>query len=166
MRPRFFPPETKASIWTLPVPAERAEGLRRWKLQCRKSEHDPVFPIPDGQPMHRSTALRHGLWPALRRAGLRRVHMHSLRHSFASALVMAGISGDRGSGAAWTLQSGGDPEGLPHRFRNVETDSVDRLARTLLAGSKICPVSLDAFKVRWRQSSTTVNFVGRRGLTY
>jgi integrase len=94
VRPRFFPPKTKAGIRTLPIPAELAGGLRRWKPQCRESEHDLVFPMPDGQPMHRSTALRYGLWPALRRAGLRRVHMHSLRHSFASALGRGGSAGD------------------------------------------------------------------------
>ncbi len=53
-------------------------------------EHDLVFAMPDGQPMHRSAALRYGVWPALSRAGLRRVNMHWLRHSFASALIMAG----------------------------------------------------------------------------
>jgi len=37
--------------------------------------------------MHRSNVLRYGLYPALRRAGLRRVDMHSIRHSFASALI-------------------------------------------------------------------------------
>jgi len=35
-------------------------------------------------------ARRRGLYPALRRAQLRRVNMHSLRHSFASALIAAG----------------------------------------------------------------------------
>ncbi len=40
--------------------------------------------------MRRSIALRRGLRPALRRAGLRQVNMHSLRHSFASALIMRG----------------------------------------------------------------------------
>src|SRR5271167_4214116 len=65
-------------------------ALRRWKLQCPQSEHDLVFAIRDGQPMHRSTALRYGLRPALNRAGLRRVNMRSLRRSFASALIIAG----------------------------------------------------------------------------
>ena len=69
VRPRFFPPKTKAGVRTLPIPMELAGALRRWKLQCPQSEHDLVFAMPDGQPMHRSTALRYGLWPALSRAG-------------------------------------------------------------------------------------------------
>lgn len=90
VRPRFYPPKTKAEIRTLPIPVELAGALRRWKLQSPRNELDLIFPMRDGQPMHRSTALRYGLWPALSRAGLRRVNMHSLRHSFASALFMAG----------------------------------------------------------------------------
>jgi integrase len=90
VRPRFFPPKTKAGVRTLPIPTELAGALRRWKLQSPQSEHDLAFPMPDGQPMHRSTAPRYGLWPALSRAGIRRVNMHSLRHSFASALIIAG----------------------------------------------------------------------------
>ena len=46
--------------------------------------------MPPGEMSVSSNALRRGLWPALRRAGLRRVNMHSLRHSFASALIAAG----------------------------------------------------------------------------
>jgi len=45
----------------------------------------------------RSNALRYGLWSALRRAELRRVNMHSLRHSFASALIMGSGVGKVGT---------------------------------------------------------------------
>ena len=40
VRPRFFPPKTKAGVRTLPIPMELAGALRRWKLQCPQSEHD------------------------------------------------------------------------------------------------------------------------------
>ena len=147
VRPRFFPPKTKAGVRTLPIPMELAGALRRWKLQCPQSEHDMVFPMPDGQPMHRSTALRYGLWPALSRAGLRRVNMHSLRHSFASALIMAGapvteVQSLLGhSSPAVTLKV------YSHWFKNVETDSVDRLAKSLTTGSKNLGHFLDTLEV-------------------
>jgi hypothetical protein len=64
--------------------------LKHWQIACPPSEHDLVFPNAEGYPVRRSLALRRGLWPALRPAGLRRVNMHSLRHSFASALIAAG----------------------------------------------------------------------------
>ena len=153
VRPRFFPPKTKAGVRTLPIPMELAGALRRWKLQCPQSEHDVVFPMPDGQPMHRSTALRYGLWPALSRAGLRRVNMHSLRHSFASALIMAGapvteVQSLLGhSSPAVTLKV------YSHWFKNVETDSVDRLAKSLTTGSKNLGHFLDTLEVALKSNT-------------
>jgi len=132
VRPRFYPPKTKAGIRTLPIPVELAGALRRWKLQSPQNDLDLVYPMRDGQPRHRSTALRYGLWPALNRAGLRRVNMHPLRHSFASALIMAGapvteVQALLGhSSPAVTLKV------YSHWFKNVETDSVDRLAKSLM----------------------------------
>jgi len=110
VRPRFFPP--KAGIRTLPIPAELAGGLRRWKLQCRESDHDLVFPMPNGQPMHRSRALRDGLM-----AGASPGRSAARAHAFVAAFVCVGVghgrsAGHRGSGAAGALQSGGDVEGL------------------------------------------------------
>ena len=72
------------------IPPELASLLKKWQLQCPPGAHEFVFPNPEGKPLRRSVALRRDLWPALRRAGLRRVNMHSLRHSFASALIAAG----------------------------------------------------------------------------
>jgi len=97
--------------------------------------------------MHRSTAVRYGLWPALSRAGLRRVNMHSLRHSFSSALIMAGapvteVQSLLGhSSPAVTLKV------YSHWFKNVETDSVDRLAKSLTTGSKNLGHFLDTLEV-------------------
>lgn len=49
-----------------------------------------VFPGEDGRHLTRN-ACKHPLWRACRRAGLRRVGWHVLRHSTASQLVMAGV---------------------------------------------------------------------------
>jgi len=48
-----------------------------------------VFPGPGGRLLHRNET-KHPLWRACRRAGLRRLGWHALRHSFASHLVMRG----------------------------------------------------------------------------
>jgi hypothetical protein len=50
----------------------------------------PSLPMRGGQPIRRGTVLRYGLWPALSRAGLRRVNTHSSRHSFEWAVIMSG----------------------------------------------------------------------------
>ena len=49
-----------------------------------------VFSNPDGSPL-RLDQLHERVWGACRRAGLRRIRWHDLRHSFASQLASAGV---------------------------------------------------------------------------
>lgn len=51
-----------------------------------------VFPSPEGERHLRKNECKWPLWRACRRAGLRRVGWHVLRHTFASHLVMRGVS--------------------------------------------------------------------------
>ncbi|GEM_PF-368523 len=130
-RPRFYEPKTSAGIRTLPAPPELISALRVWKLKCPKGEPELVFPAPTGAPTHRSNVLRYGLYPALRRAGLRRVDMHSLRHSFASALI---ISGAPVTEVQYLLGHSSPQTTLKvysHWFTSTQSDSVHRLSRTL-----------------------------------
>jgi integrase len=92
IRPRYFPPKTKAGRRVIQIPEELVAALKRWKLQCPKSADDLVFPTSDGQPLCRDRLLRTRFYPALARARLRRVTFHSLRHSSASALIAAGAA--------------------------------------------------------------------------
>jgi integrase len=92
IRPRFYPPKTKAGIRTIRIPAELVSELRHWKLQCPPAVDQLVFPAPDGGPMHRERLLRQGFYPALARARLRNVTFHSLRHSCASVLIKRGVA--------------------------------------------------------------------------
>lgn len=73
------------------MPDELVSELKRWRLACPKGEHDLVFPAARGKPMQAADLLRSGFLPALRRAGLRRVRFHDLRHSFASNVLAAGV---------------------------------------------------------------------------
>jgi integrase len=82
-KPRFYEPKTKSSRRTIPLPPELVSTLRRWKLACPPSPSNLVFPNAEGSPRHRSTIAHDGLRPALKRAGLRPVTIHSLRHTFA-----------------------------------------------------------------------------------
>jgi integrase len=51
IRPRFYPPKTKAGLRKIPIPAELAAALRVWKLQCPATADELVFPAADGRPM-------------------------------------------------------------------------------------------------------------------
>lgn len=55
----------------------------------RHLKGEVVFPGPVGRMLHRNET-KHPLWRACRRAGLRSVGWHVLRHSFASHLIMRG----------------------------------------------------------------------------
>ncbi len=135
IRPRFYPPKTKAGHRTVSIPTELAAMLKRWKIEAPPSDDDLVFPNLEGRPLRRSVALRRGLWPALRRAGLRKVNMHSLRHSFASALIAKGspvtevqsILGH--SSPAITLNV------YSHWFRCTRTTAMDSVVRDILSGN-------------------------------
>jgi len=89
-KPRFYEPKTKAGKRTIDLAPELVSALKPWKLACPKGPLNLVFPTEDGTPKHRSTITHHFLRPALKAAGLRQVTLHSLRHTCASALILAG----------------------------------------------------------------------------
>jgi integrase len=49
-----------------------------------------VFPNTAGRPVSHSNLLARGFYPALRRAGIRKVRLHDLRHTFASLMLANG----------------------------------------------------------------------------
>jgi len=89
-KPRFYEPKTPAGKRTIDLAPELVSALKPWKLACPKGPLSLVFPTEDGTPKHRSTITHHGLRPALIAAGLPQVTLHSLRHTCASALILAG----------------------------------------------------------------------------
>jgi integrase len=83
----FYDPKTKYSRRKVDMPNALVLELKKWKLRCPKGELDLVFPTSDGTPEHPSNMLRRGFFPALRRAGLRKIRFHDLRHTYASLLI-------------------------------------------------------------------------------
>ncbi len=133
---RFYPPKTKAGLRQLTAPPELVARLRPWKLKCPPSKLDLVFPTPDGKPIQRHHTLRCGLHPLLRRAGLRTVDMHSLRHSFASMLIMDGAPVTEVSALLGHSNPTTTLSIYSHWFKGVETGAVAKMARSLM-GKKL-----------------------------
>jgi integrase len=131
-RPRFYKPKTKTGNRSVPLAPELSTALKTWKLRCPKSDLDLVFPTLAGKPAHRSNVLRYGLHPALRRAGLRKVSLHSLRHSFASILLMNGTVITE----VQKLMGHSDPnvtlKVYSHFLPDRESNSVQTLAKSLV----------------------------------
>lgn len=87
---QFHQPKTQASIRRIDLPEVLVKDLREWSLACPKGEHDLIFPNLAGNPMSSTNLLQRGFYPALRRAGLRKIRFHDLRHTFASLLIANG----------------------------------------------------------------------------
>jgi integrase len=96
---RFTDLKTKYSRRRVDMADDLVSVLRVWKLACPKASSDDtdvgdadlVFPHTDGRPLNHGLLLRNGFYPALRRAKLRQVRFHDLRHTFASLLIAANV---------------------------------------------------------------------------
>ena len=132
VRPRFYPPKTKSGIRTITIPPALVSALKAWKLRCPVSQIDLVFPHVDGRPNCRDRVRTAGLHPALRRAGLRKVSFHSLRHSCASAMIAAGSPITEIQHRLGHANAGITLKVYSHFFADAETDAADRLADAVL----------------------------------
>jgi integrase len=128
----IYVPKSKHGVREIPLPAELVQALKRWKLSCPISKWDLVFPKKDGSPHDRSTILRSGLYPAIRRAEVKKLDMHALRHTFASLLLSEGTPITEVS----SYLGHADPQitlkVYSHWIPRKKTDSISRLAGIVL----------------------------------
>jgi integrase len=87
---KFQTPKTKKSMRKIDMTQELIYEMKKWKLACPINEYDLVFPGSEGGIANHVNAANRHFYPALRRAGLRQVSFHSLRHSNASMRIQAG----------------------------------------------------------------------------
>ena len=87
---KFHEPKTRTSYRRLTLPTFLVKDLKVWRLACPKGKHDLVFPNLDGKPMSHANLLQRGFYPALKRAGLKRIRFQDLRHTFASLMISNG----------------------------------------------------------------------------
>jgi len=83
-------PKTARSKRFVELPSAKIAALKVWKLKCPKGEMELVLPNTEGGPMNHFNFRGRVFVPALRRAGLRRVRVHDMRHTCASLLIAAG----------------------------------------------------------------------------
>jgi len=86
----FQEPKTRGSVRTIGMSPRLRAVLMDHKLDAPWSEHDLVFCTAEGGILDDAN-LRHRVFePALRVAGLRKIRIHDLRHTFASLLINQG----------------------------------------------------------------------------
>lgn len=88
----FGEPKTPKSTRTLPIPRSLMRALEDHLAEYVDADADALlFTVPSGGPVHRATFARY--WrQAVRDAGLDRVRVHDLRHTYVSLLVAGGAS--------------------------------------------------------------------------
>jgi hypothetical protein len=137
--PVFSTPKTKHSIRKIRIPGELCLTLKKWKLQCPPSKWDLVFPKPDGRPQDRKATWR-AFDTAIKKANentredqkLKRLTVHSLRHSFASTstipIVMANDNDPAGNGFVASLaRPGGNITGLSTLYPEISGKRLELL---------------------------------------
>jgi integrase len=86
-------PDTPKSHHLRSVPmADRLAGEleRHFQRSSFRGDHDLVFCHPATGRPYEASALRKGLYQGLERAGLRRITLHELRHTFGTQMAAAG----------------------------------------------------------------------------
>jgi integrase len=86
----FREPKTRAGVRFIELPPTTIKELREWKIGSPKGALDLCFPNSDGGPADAHNFGNRVFAPALRRAGLRRIRVHDLRHGCASYLIASG----------------------------------------------------------------------------
>lgn len=128
-------PKSRAAIRAIIMPPLLVKVLKKHKLSCTPSEQDFIFPNREGKILDAGNLIKRHLLPALRRAGLRRITFHSLRHSYASLLIAQGenlkyIQSALGhSSAQVTLDRYG------HLMPQVQHGAGERLENTIFNGA-------------------------------
>ena len=141
--PVFSTPKTKHSFRKLRNPDELCLALKKWKLRCPPSKWDLVFPRADGRPQDRKTTWR-AFDAAIKKANenaredqkLRRLTVHSLRHSFASIHLMNGTPIPEVSSMLGHANVNITLTVYTHFIPRMQTDSSSRLAAAIFSGKK------------------------------
>ena len=87
---QYVSPKTRASRRFVDLPSSIAVQLKEWEVVCPRGEENLVFPTLSGSPIGHANLLQRIFYPALARAGLRRIRFHDLRHTYASLLIASG----------------------------------------------------------------------------
>lgn len=86
----FTTPKSKRSMRRVVMTPTLARTLKRHRLESPANKLELVFANIEGKPMDGDNLVRREFLPALRRAGLRKVRFHDLRHTFATLLISQG----------------------------------------------------------------------------
>ncbi len=141
---RFITPKSKNSIRAINMSPTLALALKKYRLAHAAGSFDLVFSHVDGRPREPGNLVKREYLPALRRAGLRRITFHSLRHSFTALLIAQGenikyIQSQLGHASVQTTL-----DRYGHLLPATHKDAAKRLDATLFGNSVSKPLANDS----------------------
>jgi len=130
-RGEFITPKSNNSFRRIVLSPMLRQALEQHRLFGRQSEKELVFSNEDGFPIDPDNLVKREFFPALDRAGLRRIRFHDLRHSYASLLISQGenvkfVQSQLGHASAKTTL-----DRYGHLMPNLENDAARRLDKTV-----------------------------------
>ncbi|MBC2710064.1 MAG: site-specific integrase [Desulfosarcina sp.] len=131
----FYDTKTETSNRRIDLGPKMMAELKKWRVACLPNKLDLMFPNEEGQPMNYSNMVQRYYMPALKKAKIKRIKFHCLRHTFASLLIHQGenikyIQSQLGhSSPTVTLNI------YSHLMNAVNQESACRLEKTILNGS-------------------------------
>jgi len=127
----FSNPKTRHANRRILMSPMLHHAMEQHRLLGRRSEHNLIFCNREGNPIDANNMVKREFYPALERAGIRRIRFHDLRHTYASLLIAQGenikfIQSQLGhSSAKTTLDRYG------HLMPNLENNAAKRLDKNV-----------------------------------
>jgi len=87
---RFVTPKSNHSIRNVDISPNLVHELKKHILSTPHSDMDLVFCNKEGKPLDPDSLIKRHFLPALRRAGIRKIPFHSLRHTNIALRIAAG----------------------------------------------------------------------------
>lgn len=115
----FYEPKSEASRRSIGLGPSVISELKKWKIACPYTELDLIFPNEVGKPMDANGLFKREFKATLRRAKIKDIRFHDLRHTFASLLI------DQGEHPKYIQSQMG------HSSINVTMDTYGHLMKTV-----------------------------------
>ncbi|MCK4548472.1 MAG: site-specific integrase [Candidatus Eisenbacteria sp.] len=87
---RFQTPKSRGSLRAIVMSSTLAHTLKKYRLRSAPNDKDLVFASRAGTFLDGDNLVKREFLPALRRAGLRKIRFHDLRHTYVTMLIAQG----------------------------------------------------------------------------